>query len=78
MMELEISQIVSTLGNVGHAGGELPLDANLFDLGMSSYNAVQVMLALEERYGIQFPDELLSKEHFSSIRKLTAAVNASR
>lgn len=76
VIEQEIGQIVSTLGNVQLPETELLLDTDLFELGMSSYNAVQIMIALEERFSIQFPDELLKREHFSSIRKLAAAVNS--
>ncbi len=45
-------------------------DDNLFDRGLSSFGSVQLMLALEEWYDIEFPDHLLNRKSFSSIRNI--------
>ena len=47
---------------------EAPLapDANLVDLGLDSVQMVGVMVAIENQYGIQFPDEILTLETFST------------
>jgi acyl carrier protein len=47
---------------------------DLYASGMSSYATVGVMLALEEAFGVEFPDELLRRETFSSIARIKAAV----
>ena len=77
-MEKEIAEIVGQHASFNLDATTLPADADLFDLGLSSYGAVQVMMALEEKYDVVFPDELMKKEHFSTIRKLTAAVRSAR
>lgn len=62
-----------------HAG--LPVDVDsltdhtdLFDAGMSSYASVNVMLALEEAFEIEFPDSMLDRSVFESIAAIAAAL----
>lgn len=69
-----IREILSTHGNLAVDVHSLAVDAHLFDHGMSSFQAVQVMMAVEEHFGLQFPDEMIRKETFSSIRAIADAV----
>lgn len=78
MVARDIAVIVTTVGRVQADPDKLDPVANLFDLGMSSFHAVQVMLALEDKFEIQFPDEFLRKEHFTSVRALESAIRAIR
>jgi acyl carrier protein len=48
--------------------------ADLFALGMSSYRAVEVMLALEEEFDIEFPEDMLEKSTFSTVGSIESAV----
>lgn len=50
-------------------------DDNLFEAGLTSLGSVQLLLALEERFDIEVPDELLSRESFRSMRRLAEVVN---
>lgn len=59
----------------------LPLDANLIDeradlfqAGMSSHASVNVMLALEDTFDIEFPDSMLTRNVFESIASIMLAV----
>jgi D-alanine--poly(phosphoribitol) ligase subunit 2 len=76
---LDIDQgIREILGsNEAFAGkaSELSEDDSLFDLGLDSFGSVQLMLGLEERFSIEFPDELLNRKSFSSIRTIRQAVS---
>ncbi len=45
-------------------------DACLFDNGLDSFGAVQVMMDLEEHFGIEFPEHLLNRDAFSSVRNI--------
>ena len=47
---------------------------NLFDAGMTSHQTVQVMLALEDEFDVEFPDDRLNKATFSSIRSMVEAL----
>jgi D-alanine--poly(phosphoribitol) ligase subunit 2 len=49
-------------------------DDSLFDLGLDSFGSVQLMLALEERFNVEFPDALLNRKSFSTIRSIRDAV----
>lgn len=49
-------------------------DADLFDAGMTSHASVKLMLALEDEFDIEFPDEMLQREFFSSIGAISSCV----
>jgi acyl carrier protein len=60
----------------------LPIDivtlsdnSNLYDAGMSSHASVNVMLALEDEFDVEFPPRLLRRSVFASIANITEAVN---
>jgi acyl carrier protein len=57
---------------------ELGDEADLFSAGLTSHATVNVMLAIEDALGIEFPDELLNRSTFVSIESLAAAVETSR
>jgi acyl carrier protein len=47
---------------------------SLFDAGMTSFGSVQLMLAVEEAFDIEFPNSLLTRKTFATVGGLTAAV----
>jgi acyl carrier protein len=49
-------------------------DADLFAAGMSSHASVNVMLALEDTFDVEFPDAMLKRSVFESISAIDAAV----
>ena len=49
-------------------------DADLYEAGMTSHASVNVMLALEGEFGIEFPDEMLTRNMFESIAAMQSAV----
>ena len=51
-------------------------DDDLFEKGLDSFGSVQLMLALEERFNIEFPDNLLNRRSFSSIRIIRETVTS--
>ena len=48
--------------------------ADLFRAGMSSHASVNVMLALEDAFDIEFPDSMLKRSVFESMAGIDAAV----
>ena len=52
--------------------------ADLFQAGMSSHASVNVMLALEDTFDIEFPDSMLKRSVFESIAAITAAIEQIR
>jgi acyl carrier protein len=43
---------------------------NLYEAGLSSHEAVNLMVALEESFGIEIPDHLISRGSFESINAI--------
>jgi acyl carrier protein len=56
----------------------LPEDADLYQAGMSSHATVNVMLALEQAFDIEFPDRMLRRSVFESIASMRAALEELR
>jgi acyl carrier protein len=62
-----------------HAGlqadiATLDAGADLYAAGLSSFASVQLMLALEERFDIEFPDSMLNRKSFQSIEAIARTV----
>ena len=53
----------------------LPTDADLYAAGMSSHASISVMLALEERFDVEFPDRMLRRNVFQSIDAIRSALD---
>jgi acyl carrier protein len=50
-------------------------DANLYELGLTSLTTVNLMLALEEYFDVEFPQQMLSRKTFESIRALSESID---
>lgn len=53
-------------------------DADLYEAGMTSHASVNVMLGLEDRFDIEFPDRMLKRSVFESINAIAAALSELR
>jgi len=51
---------------------------DLYQAGMSSHASVNVMLALEDAFDVEFPDEMLTRDVFASIAAIRSAVASLR
>jgi acyl carrier protein len=49
-------------------------DADLYQAGMTSHASVNVMLALEDAFDVEFPDRMLRRSVFESIASIRAAL----
>jgi len=50
-------------------------EQNLYEAGMSSHSTVNVMLALEDEFDVEFPARLLRRSIFSSIASIGNAIS---
>ena len=50
-------------------------DADLYAAGLTSHATVNLMLALEEAFDIEFPDRLLRRRTFSSINDIAQSLD---
>ena len=69
-----IREIVKQHGRMPSDVDSLPDDADLILAGMSSHASVNVMLALENAFDIEFPDEMLTRNTFASIAAIRGAL----
>ncbi len=49
-------------------------EADLFQAGMTSHASVNVMLALEDAFDLEFPDRMLKRGVFASVHGIAAAL----
>ena len=69
--------IRSVLGEHARLGApitDLTEEGNLYDAGMTSHASVEVMLALESEFDVEFPDRMLRREVFESIAAIRDAI----
>lgn len=71
----DIRETLKGVPNLSETIDSVGEDENLFDKGLDSFGSVQLMLALEERYNIEFPDNLLNRRSFSTIRIIVETVS---
>lgn len=50
--------------------------ADLYQAGMTSHASVNVMLALEGEFDVEFPDAMLKRSSFESIAAIASAVES--
>lgn len=73
-MENRIREILSQCGRLSVPADGLGAEDNLYDAGLSSLATVNVMLAIEEAFDVEFPDHLLTRRSFESIAALEGVV----
>ena len=54
--------------------GGLDERSDLYEAGLTSLSTVNLMLALEEAFDVEFPDRMLGRKTFRSIRSLSQAI----
>jgi acyl carrier protein len=77
-MKTEVRRILAESARL-----DVPIDTlsdsdDLYAAGLSSLATVHVMLAIEDEFGIEIPDRMLTRRLFSSVDSLAAAVDELR
>jgi acyl carrier protein len=70
-----IRQVLDDHAQLPVDAGTLDDHADLFQAGMNSHASVNVMLALEDTFDIEFPDSMLKRSVFESISAIGFAVS---
>jgi len=78
LMTDEIRDILREHGRLATDVDALPVDADLYEAGMSSHARINVMLALENHFDVELPDHMLTRSVFESIASIEAAVTELR
>ncbi|HMJ33055.1 MAG TPA: acyl carrier protein [Baekduia sp.] len=73
-MSAAVRQIVQEHGRLAVDIATLADDASLYEAGMSSHASVNVMLALEDAFDVEFPDDMLKRSVFESVAAISSAL----
>lgn len=74
-MEDKIREIIGTHARLTVSANSLPEDADLYAVGMSSQASVSIMVALEDEFDVEFPDQMLKRSVFQSVSSIRAALD---
>jgi acyl carrier protein len=77
-MNDEIRQIIKDHARLSTPVDTLDSHADLHQAGMTSHASVNLMLALEDHFDIEFPDRMLTRAVFESIASIEAALRELR
>ncbi len=70
-----IREILTQHGRLSGDASTLPENADLYQAGMTSHASVNVMLALESAFDVEFPDSMLKRSAFESIAAIAAGID---
>lgn len=73
-MKEKIREIVKNHAGLGMGIESLDDSSDLYSAGMTSHSSVNLMLALENEFEMEFPPELLNRSVFESIDSIAAAI----
>ena len=69
-----VREVLDNHGRLPHGVADLGRDDDLYAAGLTSHASVNIMLALEDEFDLEFPDRLLKKSTFSSIGSISDAI----
>ena len=70
----KVRDILTQHGRLSSPVDQLQDTSDLYNAGLTSLATVGLMLALEEQFNIEFPDNMLSRKTFASIESIVDAV----
>ena len=69
-----IREILAQHGRLSVNVSQLKDDSDLYYAGLTSLATVNVMLALEDRFEVEFPEAMLSRKTFASLEAIAEAI----
>ncbi len=77
-VELTVRAMLAEHGRLAVPAEKLAAHDDLYAAGLTSLASVNVMLALEDAFGVELPDRLLQRATFGSVAAISAAIVAVR
>lgn len=74
-MQAKIREIIARTVELPGGMDGLSDTSDLYEAGMTSFGSVQLMLALEEGFDIEFPERMLNRRLFASVTSIAAALD---
>ena len=75
MLNDRIRKVIKAEARLGVDVESLGDDGDLYQAGMTSHASVNLMLALENEFDIEFPDRMLKRSVFESVASIAAALD---
>ncbi|MES5100445.1 acyl carrier protein [Agrobacterium sp. BA1120] len=75
-MNSTIREILSKFGQLPVPVDTIADEDDLYAAGLSSFASVQLMLGIEDAFDIEFPDSMLNRKSFASIKAIEDTVKA--
>ena len=72
----EVRKAVADYGRLSVPIAQVANDDDLYAAGMTSHATVAMMFALEEAFGLEFPEHLLRQSTFQSVNAITEALSS--
>src|SRR4051812_37776553 len=70
-----IREILARHGHLSVPVNTLTDDGDLYSAGLTSLGTVNLMLALENHFDVEFPDSMLTRKTFASLEAIAEAVS---
>ena len=70
----DIRTILKEHGRLSVDAATLSEDSDLYQAGLTSHASVNVMLALEGKFDVEFPDRMLKRGVFESLASIKSAI----
>ncbi|WP_457796885.1 acyl carrier protein [Methylocystis sp. S23] len=71
-----IQRLIEQETRLAIPAGRLTPDADLYRLGLTSFDAIRLLVAVEREFGVEFPREALNRKAVSSVAAIAEAVLA--
>ena len=76
MIQKQVRDVLAAHGRMAVDPHDVDDKADLYELGMTSHASVDVMLALEDEFDIEFPEEVLKKSTFESVHNIAQVIES--
>jgi acyl carrier protein len=73
-MNDEIRDLIGQYGKLSVEVPSLSDDADLYRAGLTSHASVNLMLAIEDAFDIEFPERMLRRQTFESVSSIRDAI----
>ena len=73
-MKEQIREVIKEHASLSVDLDQLADDADLYQAGMTSHASVNVMIALEDTFDVEFLDSMLKRTVFESVNSIAAAL----
>ncbi|MDE2579897.1 MAG: acyl carrier protein [Hyphomicrobiales bacterium] len=74
----KIRQLLDQVGRLPVKAESLAGNQDLYAAGLTPFAAVQIMQALEERFGVVFPEDKLNRATFATLDSIERALGQAR